>query len=159
MGDVTLPADHPDLDRVFPSMCAKTGGSADHLVRMQLSWQPSWVLLLILFGVLPFLIAAYFTQKKSVFHLPASDATFRSLRRTRWTTALMAVVGVAAFVVGASGPSLDLVTLGVFLLIAAGVVAAIGKRIVWVTGRRDETTITLRGVHDSFAVETRKALR
>jgi hypothetical protein len=54
----------------LPPVCALTGVPTDDVKRKTFSWMPSWVGLLILFGLLPYLIIALIMRKSMTVDLP-----------------------------------------------------------------------------------------
>jgi hypothetical protein len=53
----------------LPSICMRCGADSEKMVRQTFAWMPSWVNVLILFGLLPWLVVALVTRKS--FHLTA----------------------------------------------------------------------------------------
>ena len=57
----------------FPDVCAKTGERAEYLGRVEASRTPDWPCLLLLFGILPYLIAAAFSTVHRRFQEAIAD--------------------------------------------------------------------------------------
>jgi hypothetical protein len=58
----------------FPAICAKTGAPADGLVAVTATSNPGWTWILLLFGVIPFLIARAFARVRVRGSVPMSAA-------------------------------------------------------------------------------------
>ena len=57
----------------LPSLCMKCGAEATGHVRKTFSWQPSWVIILIVFGLLPYVIVALLLTKRMTIEAPLCD--------------------------------------------------------------------------------------
>lgn len=88
----------------FPPVCCKTGERAEFYDRFEFSNTPSWTWILLLFGVLPFLIATAFATQRFSGVLPISQRArrrIRTARRSSWVLGLVAIfVGAASLVAG-----------------------------------------------------------
>ncbi|MDP9185128.1 MAG: hypothetical protein M3O29_05620, partial [Actinomycetota bacterium] len=65
------------VDGHLPPVCAKTGGPADGFATIVFTSTPGWTWILLLFGILPFLIARYFSSVRIVGLVPMSDVALR----------------------------------------------------------------------------------
>jgi hypothetical protein len=106
---------------VEPRPCAKTGVLTTDVLVKAATRTPRWIGLLLLFGVWPYLIAAYFTRHSAKVAVPfCNQAWDRYLRK--WKFARNSMVGSAALTVlflaifRAQPPWVGLVGLGCFLL-------------------------------------------
>src|SRR5262245_26714718 len=54
----------------LPPVCMRCGADAELERKRQFSWNPSWVYLLILLGLLPFVIVALVLTKRMTVHAP-----------------------------------------------------------------------------------------
>jgi hypothetical protein len=54
----------------LPALCMCCGAPADEIVPKNFSWHPGWVFILVLFGVLPFIIAAAMTMESARVQAP-----------------------------------------------------------------------------------------
>ena len=138
----------------LPSVCVRTGDRADRVLGMTLRSLPRWTYLLLLFGVLPFVVAFAFTRTISHGVVPISDGPLQRIRRAR----------AAALALFAAGAVLTVAGSRVGALAVAGllaVVASLGVLLVRVPqlGIRgaivvDEVhpgrCIVLSGVHPAF---------
>jgi hypothetical protein len=110
-------------------------------------------LLLIFWGVIPFLIAAGLARRKVNVDLPATEETLRSTRRVDRGSilGLVLVVGLlaAAWITRETG----LVIAAAALLLVTLFGSSIARRLVWVTGRLEDDVLWLYGVHPTFARE------
>jgi hypothetical protein len=61
----------------LPPVCAKTGEPTDGYAKMEFSSSPPWTWILLLFGILPFLIAHFFASVHVVGFVPMSDVAQR----------------------------------------------------------------------------------
>jgi hypothetical protein len=68
-----------NIDRL-PDICIKTGEPAEGARRQEFGDIPGWTLLLIFWGLIPFLIAAGFARRRLAAEIPASDQVLRRLR-------------------------------------------------------------------------------
>lgn len=87
-------------DGRLPSVCVKTGARADRVLGVYLRDVPRWTYLLLLFGVVPFVIAWTFTRTASRGVVPIADEPLRRLRTARAAAAALFVLGVALLVAG-----------------------------------------------------------
>jgi hypothetical protein len=55
------------------SLCMQCGAEATAHVRKTFSWQPSWIIVLILFGLLPYLIVSLILTKRMTIEAPLCD--------------------------------------------------------------------------------------
>lgn len=115
---------------------------------------PGWTWILLLFGILPFLIAQYFTTQRIVGLVPMSDVALRRGRAFTWTYrgffALAGVVIVAGFF------TIDQPTIlleGLAILVVTLLMLLVGWPFVWPTGRVSGEWVSLSFVHDRFAAE------
>ena len=60
-------------------MCAKTGGPADGYAKVEFSSTPGWTLILLLFGIFPFLIAHAFASVRVDGLVPLSSVAQRRI--------------------------------------------------------------------------------
>lgn len=108
----------------FPPVCCKTGEPAERYVRWQFRDTPRWTWVLLPFGVLPFLIASAFTERRFDGVLPTSrwaNDRARLARRMCWLFGLASIALIAigtiqgvvsAFAIGAAFGVLWLVCIG-----------------------------------------------
>ena len=59
----------------LPGVCAKTGEQADGFATIEFTSTPQWTWILLLFGILPFVIARAFSKVRVVGLVPMSDMT------------------------------------------------------------------------------------
>lgn len=148
----TAVIDTQHLDRL-PRLCAKTGVPTERAKSQEFADIPGWTLLLIFWGLIPFLIAAGFAQRKLRVDLPASGDTLRRIRvvSVGSVAGLALAVGllVSALMTEESAWAWGGITVAVVTLISG----PIAHRVVWVTGRLDGDILRLSGVHPSFARE------
>ena len=82
----------------FPSVCVRTGQVATTDMHIQMTYTPRWVLVMLLFGILPYFVAAYFATRRRAGILPVSDEFVLQMRRS-WTVMWGAfALAVALFV-------------------------------------------------------------
>lgn len=136
----------------LPPVCAKTGAAAAGTAELQFTATPSWTWILLLFGILPFLIARSFSRIRLNALLPMSDAALRRGRAFNWTVRILFVVGVGLLIAGsATGPALAWAGIGV--LLGSVLVVVVGWPFIWPTGQVDGDWVRLGFVHPRFARE------
>jgi hypothetical protein len=137
----------------LPGICVKTGVPTTRTRSQEFAEVPGWTLLLIFWGVIPFLIAAGLARRKVNVDLPATEETLRSTRRVDRGSilGLVLVVGLlaAAWITRETG----LVIAAAALLLVTLFGSSIARRLVWVTGRLEDDVLWLYGVHPTFARE------
>jgi hypothetical protein len=136
----------------LPRVCAKTGGAADGVAQLEFTSTPSWTWILLLFGILPFLIARSFSRIRVNASLPMSDDALRRGRVFNWTVRILFAVGVALLIAGsAAGPALAWA--GFAVLLGSVLVLVVGWPFIWPTGHVDGDWVQLGFVHPRFARE------
>src|ERR1700724_2657414 len=83
-------------------VCMVCGKEATEFFRKPMSWSPSWVWILILFGLVPFLIVALITTKRAVLLAPLCSA-HKDHWRKRTTWLVLSFLGLVGLVVAAIG--------------------------------------------------------
>ena len=100
MPRVALPLDAFD-EGAFPSVCVRTGQVATTDMHIQMTYTPRWVLVMLLFGILPYFVAAHFATQRRAGILPVSDAFVLQMRRSlavMWGAFALAVaISVVAY--------------------------------------------------------------
>jgi cytochrome bd-type quinol oxidase subunit 2 len=144
-----------ELDRFergdFPDVCAKTGEAAEYLGRVEATRTPEWPCLLLLFGILPYLIAAWFSTDRTEGDVPLSARAVRRLQRLAWVRRPVGLLALGLVIAGVLLESAGVTVAGFGLLIAYMVLLVVGA--VWsVGGRLDRQAgaVQLTGVHDRF---------
>jgi hypothetical protein len=146
----------------LPSVCARCGTPAQHRVRRTFAWYPSWVILLLFAGVLPYLIVSSVLRKQRTVPVPLCD---RHAKHWRWRTILtygallgLCLVGVSSMVFADRewGPTANMVA----GLVCIGAVCALFPWLIMVlilqaTSIRaveiTDDSITLTGLSQEFA--------
>ena len=93
----------------LPSVCAKTGEVAEGFTSITVTSTPSWTWILLLFGILPFLIAQAFSSTRIVGLVPMSEVAMRRTHAFTWTYRGFLVIGAAVLAVGLATDSTVLV--------------------------------------------------
>lgn len=150
----------------LPHVCVVTGEPTEDSLKYRFSTSPTWVLLLLLVGVLPYLIAVMATAKRAEGELPLVRRQHRRVRLTRWggwgTIGVAFVVFVVAAGLGSSTndamrSTAGLLALFALLLIVVGLLGVILRGFLGIGGRVEgvpgvpDYWVTLRGVHPAFA--------
>jgi hypothetical protein len=144
----------------LPETCMKCGQPAAHWVKKKFAWHPSWVLVLLLGGVLPFVIVAAILTKRATLIAPMCPA-----HRWHWTTrtaaillGLLVLFGLLIALIAVSdGPprarsnwpsilGFALAASGIVWLIATGVLIATSIRPRQIT----DVDLVLQNVSDKF---------
>jgi hypothetical protein len=144
----------------LPSVCIVCGQTATGFKSKQMSWHPSWVYILLLLGLLPFIIVALCVQKRM-----RVEAPFCARHQNHWLSRTLIIVFslVAIIIVGVgasmlmagqrAGPNdatgaicFGVIALGIAWLVLVAVLSMTAVRAEEIT----ENSITLAGVSDEF---------
>lgn len=134
----------------LPPVCAKTGEAADGSATIEFTSTPSWTWILLLFGILPFLIARYFATVRVLGLVPMSDVALRRARSFTWTYRGFLLLGGLVLVLGFFTNS-TVALIGVGTLIAAILFTLVGWPFVWPTGQVSGEWVVLSFVDERFA--------
>ena len=126
----------------LPRLCAKTGVLTETTKRQEFGDIPGWTLLLIFWGLIPFLIAAGFARHKVTVDLPASDDTLRRIRLVDLGSVAELVLGIGLLVSALLTQEGAWAWAGIVAVVTL-VSGAVARRIVWVTGRLDGDVLWL----------------
>lgn len=148
MASAVIDAQHLDG---FPRLCAKTGVPTETAKSQEFGDIPGWTLLLIFWGLIPFLIAAGFARRKVTVDLPASGDTLRRIRLVPLGSVAGLALGIGLLVSALLTQESAWAWGGITVALVTLVGGAVARRIVWVTGRLDGDVLRLYGVHPSFA--------
>ena len=131
--EVTTPQRRP---LPLPPVCVKTGEPTQDRVRLRGSAAPGWVLVTLLFGVIPYFFVHGMTAQRYELVVPLRDEVLRARRTWPWVGAGVAVAGlVLGFAVAAATGStggewlLLLVPMGLAVLVASEWRYAVGVRL------------------------------
>ena len=139
-----------DLERRYlPPVCVKTGGPADVGVAKTFVWVPGWTWILILFGIIPFLIARYFTARRVTLELPATSEVDRRRRNANVTTVLLCAGAIGLLVYSSAQQILVLYWLVGALFVGTLVYRSVELYAHWIGGYLLEETLVLSRVHPS----------
>jgi hypothetical protein len=137
----------------LPPVCAKTGVPTDGYTKIRFSSAPTWTWILLLFGILPFLIAQFFATVRIDAIVPMSEVAQR-----RVTVFSRLFIGLVVLSVGviAVGIVLDtqtavLVGLAMLLVVVVGMLLALASLLP--SGQVSGEWVELSGVHERFAAE------
>jgi hypothetical protein len=135
----------------FPDVCAKTGEAAEYQGRVEATRTPEWPCLLLLFGILPYLIAAWFSTDRTMGEVPLSARAVQRLQRLKWIRRSTGLVALGLVIAGVLLESAGVTVAGLGLVAAYAVMLVL--REVWsIGGRLDRRAgaVQLTGVHDRF---------
>ena len=90
-------------DDLLPDVCAKCGAPATARKNKLFSWQPSWIGILILFGLLPYIIVSLILTKRRTVSVPFCEA-----HKNHWSWRLAALLGSFAGVALVGGVAMVL---------------------------------------------------
>jgi hypothetical protein len=142
----------------LPEVCVITGQPTDIVARTRFESLPDWTWLLLLFGVLPFLVALAFASERIPALIPLSQDAIDRRRGHRRRAFLSGGAAVALFALAAVAESVVLVWLALVALVLV-LVSLLGRSrsLPRVRPDRSGLGVWLRGVHPRFveAVETR----
>ena len=104
----------------LPSVCVVTGLPTDRVVGVTFTWAPSWTWVLLLFGIVPCLIARWFTAREIFCVLPL-DATAHTQYRSRRRGIVNGIAaGIALVIVSAATQTPALAWMGFTVIVGAG---------------------------------------
>ena len=154
--DTALSVRVEETDRLLRGgICAKSGVPADAVIQMRAVHTPSWIWILLFFGIFPLLIAYAFTKEVAVFDVPASREVAE--RRKRISRNMFAAAIASALLIAMA---VVLQTTGYAWLGAAGLVGVImalpfAAR-AWITAAYDGAWVHLSRLHPHYvqAVES-----
>jgi hypothetical protein len=135
----------------LPNLCVKTGEPTGMRRRQDFADIPGWTLLLIFWGLIPFLIAAGFARRKITVDLPASEETLRRIRTVDVGAVVGLVVGIGLLITVLVTDTAGFAWAGIAVALATLLAAALARGVVWVSGRLDGEILWLYGVHSRFA--------
>lgn len=138
----------------LPPVCAKTGVPTDGYTKIRFSSAPTWTWILLLFGILPFLIAQYFATVHVEGIVPMSDVAQR--RVTVFNRLFIGLVALGVVVI-AVGFVLDteaaVILVGLAILVAAVFTMFLAMPSVLPSGAVMGEWVQLSFVHERFAAE------
>jgi hypothetical protein len=109
---------------LFPPVCCKTGAPAGAFNRWEFSNTPTWMWILIFFGIFPFLIATAFATERFSGVLPMSDRAQARVNVTRRLVWLFGAAAVLSFGAGLARFTSLLPIAIAFAVLCAGALAA-----------------------------------
>jgi hypothetical protein len=125
---------------------------SDGFATIRIGSTPGWTWILLLFGIFPFLIAAYFATRRVDALIPMSDLALRRVRAFRWTYIIFfalagLLLGIRVF---AEHPTVAWI--GILTALLTLLFIAFGWLFVYPTGRfLDQDWISLSFVDMRFA--------
>ena len=136
----------------LPPVCAKTGEPADGYTKVEFSSTPGWTLILLLFGIFPFLIAHAFASVRVDGLVPLSTV---AQRRITMLNRLFVGLVILSLGVMALGYFIDrgVILWGFAMLLAALIVLFIGRGFVLPSGQVQDEWVRLSFVNVRFARE------
>lgn len=155
---------HDDL----PELCARCGKPSELKLKRVFKWHPSWVIILILFGLLPFLLVALLTTKRMKVNVPLCEEHRSHWWHPKLFGCLTLPLLLLVFIVGIGmlpdrpGRNDDTsVATGVWIVGLLGFLVCLVTVAVWGSSRIrplkiDDESILLAGVSDEFADEAKK---
>jgi hypothetical protein len=148
-----------------PPVCVKRGVIATDWTRVRFSTTPRWILMLLLFGLFPFVIAWYMTRVVAEGVLPVSAEALRGMRRLRVRTYGFCAAGIALFICAAALQAIGALSgaaavLGILCLLAAvGWQLVVGPGVTvgaTVVRDLDGPIVVLTRVHPGFVDAVRR---
>jgi hypothetical protein len=137
-------------DAELPDRCVKTDLPADgQWADIRLQWHQPALYLLLLLGIVPYFIVAYFMSTSVIVRVGITEETLSAGRWTRnlvWTLVLGGIV-LCAVAVAAHDPAVLLA--GGLLLALAVPVFLLRPRIIWATSM-ERGYVWIAGVHPDF---------
>ncbi len=134
----------------LPPVCAKTGGAAHDFAKLEFSSTPAWTLILLLFGIIPFLIAQAFSSVRVVGLVPMSDVALQRGRTFTWAYRGFLLLSGLVLVIGFTTDH-SAILVGLSMLVATILFMLLGAPVVWPTGRLSGDWVRLSFVDKRFA--------
>lgn len=134
----------------LPPVCAKTGEAANDFAKIEFASTAGWKLILLLFGIIPFLIAQAFSTVRVVGLVPMSDVALRRARVFNWASLGFLLSGLV-LVVGFATTDSTVILVGLAMLVAAILFMLLGASFVWPTGEVKGDWVQLSFVDRRFA--------
>lgn len=134
----------------LPPVCAKTGGVASEFAKIEFSSTPAWTLILLLFGIIPFLIAQAFSAVRVVGLVPMSDVALRRGKAFTWTYRGLLLLSGLVLVIGFVTDR-TVILVGLAMLVATILFMLLGALFVWPTGQLSGDWVRLSFVDERFA--------
>ncbi|MFO0815609.1 MAG: hypothetical protein U0796_20525 [Gemmatales bacterium] len=146
----------------IPAVCAQCGEPATTQRRREFTWYPSWIVVLIIFGLFPFLIAALVSTKRMKLRVPFCEQHRRHFSMRSMTVGLgllgLIVLLILIIVVIPDGSELKTIagaTLGILFIAWFVAIAWQGQTVIRATEITARDMI-LVNVHESYAKEIRQ---
>jgi hypothetical protein len=139
-----------EADRLSQTrVCAKSGVPADVVIEMRAVHTPSWIWILLFFGILPMLIAYAFTKEVAIFDVPASTEVAE--RRKRTSRYMFATVIASALLLGMGAVSgtEGYAWLGVAGLVGVTMALPFAAR-TWINAAYDGEWVHLSRLHPHY---------
>jgi hypothetical protein len=136
----------------LPPVCAKTGGPADGFTKVEFSSTPGWMLILLLFGIIPFLIAQAFASVRVDGLIPLSTIAQRRITMFNRLFVGLVVLSLGVIVLGFMTEQ-GLILWGLAMLLGAIIVMLIGRAFVLPSGQVKDEWVRLSFVDVRFATE------
>ena len=146
----TAAIDVHSLDGI-PALCAKTGVPTEKVRRQEFADIPGWTLLLILWGLIPFLIAAGFARRKVGVDIPVSADTLRRIRTVDFGSIGGLVLGIGLVVAAIVTQDGAWAWFALAFVLVTLLVGSIARHVVWVSGRLEKDVLWLYGLDPAFA--------
>ncbi len=133
----------------LPPVCPKSGQPTQETLLVKLQWQPQWVYLLLLTGVLPFAIVSLITQKRASILFPMSRGAIERRRNGfivglgGFATFIAMLIGGIAIDVPAIAALSPIVFLGslIYMVVTVNLFKVV---------KIDDRFALLRGAHPSY---------
>jgi hypothetical protein len=148
----------------LPLVCMRCGAAAEDLVRQTFIWQPSWILLAVILGFLPYLVLAFILERRMTIQAPLCYEHRRHWANRSLLNFLMGFVFFGSLVfllllVNANALArqlqdqvMNFLCLGVSLAALVWAIAATVWEFRLIRAQRiDDHSITLKGVSPAFA--------
>jgi hypothetical protein len=148
MARVTVAYERFEAGR-FPPICVRTGAPGEVELVIEARYTPPWVVWMLLFGILPFFIAAHFSAQRHVGAVPVSLAYGKKLRTAQLSQRIAFGVAVGLFILSFGADMVAAAWAGLAALVVAGLIV-----VYWwfldVRLRSDEHVLTIKNAHPRF---------
>lgn len=144
----------------LPSYCLWTNERAARRLEVEHGWQPQWIYLFLVFGLVPYFFVSPFFHRRVKYRVPMGRAKYRSAMRIVWLGLFLLITGIAMIGGGVVGSSLPFPLFdfpaGMLAAVFGFVIALVGFHIASIPIgalrilRVEHKLLVVGGVHPDF---------
>lgn len=136
-------------DALLPDRCVKCNAFTNNRLRRKFAWHHPAIYLLLVVAWLVYLIVAMIVRKRAIVDLGLCEEHSAKRRTSIWISWLLALGGVAGFVIAIVANDGIPALIGVLMLLAAIVFAVITTRVVY-PSKIDDRFVWLKGFNAEY---------